>query len=89
MGAGRWTGCGQAQGPNKCCMTALAATPGLAAAAELLTSLSTFQLDPQADKPRSRLQLSEHAPVDARCLHLERDQSNEGDPSWLGFGELQ
>ena len=80
----------QAQGPNKCCMTSLAVTSGLAAAAELLTSLSTFQLDPQADKPRSRLQLSEHAPVDARCLHLERDDQSDGsDPSWLGFGKLQ
>ena len=79
----------QAQGPNKCCLTALAASSGLAFAAELLTSLSTFHLDPQAEKPGSRLQLSKHGPVDVRCLHLEQIQETpEAAPMYLCTGEL-
>ena len=77
----------QGQGPDKSCITSLAASSGLVAAAELLTSLSTFHM-PEASSQQSTMRPVEQTPMDVRCLRLQLAQDASGGQSCMGFGEL-
>ena len=60
----------QAQGPNKSCITALAAQPGLVLGAELLASLSAFLLNQSELDGAEQLRLHEIVTSDVRCVAL-------------------